>query len=446
MPSKEPEDSILEGIYQKDVSPLLTDSTSKEFKPWHKPRKHHIRIYQWCELIADLMKELRLPDSGKQFRYLGMPGEDFLDIRTLEGVCNRNKVILHYLGFDSTHPQTGLAGDGGDDSEFYLSRHEVSQPGFVDQTSVVLRRRIEEAAQEKSIAFGAIDKHGPFDVINIDLCDSVAIGKREYFEAIKRLCDHQTKTRTKPWLLFLATRVDRQQMDDDIKRGLLNCIITNVDKYAPFTAAINGLGLNKEVLSDEISREQLLSHKGLFDAFVLGLGKWLLQLMDNGKHPRVAVSMHPSYAYRVYGTEADMISLAFRMEPLVEARVDSSGVTLESSAGAARPPSEGELAISLAGRVRGVVDVDALLAKDPVMLAKAVKGSKELLLRARYPIDKYDQWAQDNTPPVNGDSSAGSTKLVELPRDLSIAKVADPDIRDIPGPGSAGAAHTPASN
>src|SRR4051812_44403255 len=88
-------DDIVDEIYEH-VEPTLAGEVAREFKPWHKPRKHFLRVYQWCSEIRGLIRELDYKE-GDTVRYLGLPGEDFLDIRTLAGVCDRAKVKLKYL-------------------------------------------------------------------------------------------------------------------------------------------------------------------------------------------------------------------------------------------------------------------------------------------------------------------------------------------------------------
>src|SRR4051794_37136519 len=97
---QEGQDELLEGIYQ-EIKPVLSEQAARAFLPWHKPRKQYIRLKQWCAEVRKLIKLIRLTD-GDVLRYLGFPGEDFLDVRTLHGVCAAEKIWIRYLGFDST--------------------------------------------------------------------------------------------------------------------------------------------------------------------------------------------------------------------------------------------------------------------------------------------------------------------------------------------------------
>lgn len=380
-------DPLLDGIYQ-DVTSRLKEK--KGFKAWHKPRKHHIRAKQWGAAIEELIEGFGPAHSTRSITYLGMPAEDFLDVRALKDICQRQDAKLHYLGFDSTGEEGQV--------EYFLSRHEAEEPDFVDKTSVVYKGRIEEVADESSIAFQMIEKHGPFDVVNIDLCNSIAFGRAGYFNAIKRLCDHQTANSTRPWLLFLTTRVERAQMDKSIKQSLLTCVLRNVSNHESFASAIGDIGLSEESLTQEIREGKLLVREELFDAFVLGIGKWLLQLMGSGQ-PHVTVSPLDGFSYRVGGnSHLNMISLAYKIEPVVERRTDTSGLTPGVSEAGEQRPTEAELAAELLENVKNVVDVDILMAQDDRLRSEAIEGTKELLRKARYPVEDYDEWADANTP------------------------------------------------
>ena len=85
--------------------------------------------------------------KGDILRYLGLPGEDLLDIRSLRGVCEPGGIWVKYLGFDST------ANLSKGEFEFHLAEHEVAQSGFINQHSRILKARIEHVANEASLAY-----------------------------------------------------------------------------------------------------------------------------------------------------------------------------------------------------------------------------------------------------------------------------------------------------
>ena len=248
-------DEMIEGVYQ-DIKPTLSDREARPFLPWHKPRKHYIRIKQWCSEVRQLIK-LNGYGAGDVIRYLGFPGEDFLDVRTLQGVCQPQQIWVRYLGFDSTSTHAGA------EFQFNLSQHEVYELGFINQHSRVLKTRIETLVNKKSLAYERAIEYHDFDIINIDLCNSLAAPAEEqyppYFEAIKTLCDMQIAGRTRPWLLFLATRAIREQFDDDTKFKLFDCVLQNIQSSPQFAESLQkAFALTDGAIRGELRNAQQL--------------------------------------------------------------------------------------------------------------------------------------------------------------------------------------------
>ncbi len=385
---QEGQDELLEGIYQ-EIKPVLSEKVAREFMPWHKPRKQYIRLKQWCAEVRRLIKLIRLAD-GDVLRYLGFPGEDFLDIRTLHGVCAAEKIWIRYLGFDSTATFTE------EEFSFNLSRHEVFQLGFINEHSRVLKARIEQVANERSLAYKYTSECRDFDVINIDLCDSVTSMSTEernlYFDALMKLAELQVKGRTKPWLLFLTTRVIREQLDSATKWKLFDCILQNINQHQDFKTRVReGLGLEDAAIRKEIADQEQLQHASLVYIFGLSLGKWLLRALMSST-PKLAVRLLKSYSYRVQLDEPDMLSLAFRFDPIITLPVDPSGLASRAKE-PDPPPTEQQLALELIEAILGVEDIDQKLAGDGTLFEQMVKKSSDLLGTVRYDVSGYAEWA-----------------------------------------------------
>ena len=386
--SSEPDapDESLSEIYQK-IDTVLAPDTQKSFKPWHKPRKHYLRIYQWCKQFRSLIKELGYRD-GDEASYFGLPGADFLDVRTLDGVCGRAKISVNYLGFDST---TDLVSD----YELNLSKHEVFSLGYVSKFSVLAKDRVEKIADPASPARALFEKRAPFDVVNLDLCDSVidAGGFGSYFAMIKSICDLQLSGgRTRPWLLFLATRIIRSQVERESTGKLIECIQNNANANVAFAEAIKKLGLSESTLQAEAVCKSALDDSGFVSMLALGFAKWLLCL-STSEHPKMGVKLLDSFMYRVDGSHPDMLSLAFRMEPVIPARRDASGLapsTLE-------PPAVDELslALDLVASVSRLVDLDDFMRSNEKVRSKMVDKCGSLLATARYDKAGYEKWVEN---------------------------------------------------
>lgn len=384
------EDELLRGIYQ-DIQPSLEGLEAREFKPWHKPRKQYIRLRQWCAIVRWLIKKNGM-QQGDSLRYLGLPGEDLLDIRSLRGVCERDGIKVKYLGFDST---TTLSKG---EFEFRLAEHDVAQFGFINEHSRILKAKIEHVANEASLAYKYTKQYGDFDVINIDLCDSLAtpafLGTAPYFEAIVKLCQLQVVGRTRPWVMFVATRAGRDQFETGLKSRLFDCVLENLNESPEFAQNLQQhLQIDGIAIQGEMSSEAPFAHELLVQTFGLSFGKWLIRLMMSGT-PRACVRLLNSYSYRVCGNEPDMLSLAFLFEPIILPVIDRSGVTT-SQVPDVQMPTEVAQAIELLLAVVGIEDVDRKLLDDVELHTKMIDKCGTLLEEARYDKASYQAWAME---------------------------------------------------
>jgi hypothetical protein len=385
-------EEALKRIFQPDIKPTLTDKEERKFFPWHKPRKHYLRIYQWCAEIRELINLNKYQD-GDVLHYLGFPGEDFLDIRALQAVCTRANVRLRYLGFDSTAIYAGR------EFQFNLAKHEVYHLGFIHEHSSVLKTRIETLANESSIAYKRTARFREFDIINIDLCDSLASPTDKphppYFDAIKKLCDLQVTGRTRPWVLFLTTRAIRDQIDAATKWKLFDCVVRNIREHAEFaTQLAEEFDLDDGKIRNELSDKEPLDHGTLVNLFGLSIGKWLLRMMLEAT-PKLRVRLLKSYRYRVEIDEPDMLSLAFMFEPVINPPLDRSGLTPATKEPDPKP-NERQLAIDLLKAICGIGDIDQFLHENEDTHAKMVQKCGDLLATVRYDKDSYEKWVARN--------------------------------------------------
>jgi hypothetical protein len=379
---------MLEGIYQ-DLKPALTDRAPRDFLPWHKPRKHYIRIHQWCTEVKNLIK-LNGYRKGDVIRYMGFPGEDFLDVRTLHGICMPNRIQVKYLGFDSTSTFAGA------EFQFNLASHEIFELGFINEHSLVLKTKFESLANEKSQAYRHVVEYRDFDIINIDLCNSLGAPAADtcppYFEAIKMLCDLQIAGRARPWLLFLATRAIREQLDHATKSKLFDCVLRNIQESPQFAERLQQtFDLNDGAIRKELSDLEHLAHSALVSLFGISIGKWLLRMLSTAV-PKIKVTLLKSYSYRVAIEEPDMLSLAFRFEPITVPAVDTSGLTKNQPACAATT-QEWQIAVDLIAAVSNIEDIDQRLLGDPALHQKMIDKCGNLLQTVHYDKDRYKSWA-----------------------------------------------------
>ncbi len=198
------EESLIEGIAPKEVQHEAL-SEEKAFKAWHKPRKQWVRQEQWLKETESLICSLPL-DGRSLLRYLSLPGEDMLDIRMIARLCRGKGLDLKCLGYDEG--ARGLTNQ----TEVNISWNEVSNN--IVPTSTVLPDNIAVLRNAHSQAFRYVIEHGPFDIINLDLCGSVSCTDYPHnHQVLHNLCEYQANHSREPWLLFLTTRAEYEKVN-----------------------------------------------------------------------------------------------------------------------------------------------------------------------------------------------------------------------------------------
>jgi hypothetical protein len=357
----------------------------KEFQPWHRPRKQYVREQQWVIAIRDLIRRLReFRGSVRHINYLTLPGDELLDVRVAHEVCAQNEVLLRYLGFNSARGDLKTR-------ECEVSQSEVRQLSHVDGPgSRLVLDRIETIARDKSIGYDALQTCGPYDVVNLDLCDCVAgdppMTQQSMFDAIAKLLIVQKARRAEPWVLFLTTRANAGRVDDRVLQRLVEIIDANKSASTAFREAANAVG----VLDERAT--WVRDHEAFSRGLTLGLGKWLLRLVDSGE-PRWQVRLSSAFSYSVQ-QPMDMLSLVFEFEPTIRAMHDP--IALAPSI----PPvpdlieAETDLAVELVQAIRRFVDVDRELREDAQLMESMILASIKLLGSARYDTSTYRKWIE----------------------------------------------------
>jgi len=211
------------------------EPSKKDFYAWHRPRKQFVRDRQWCVQVLRLLDDCAaFGDGDGLLKYLGLPGSDLLDIRCFyEEICKPKGLGLRFLGFNS-----GADPKSEQQTELNISLDEVTKLDGVDSQSQIIPDDIRRVANEESIAWSRVFKLGPFDVINLDLCDGFgtdAGGKFNdtYYNAMAHLLALQARQKT-PWLLLLTTRVGNAHVDTETFALLLKRYAENLDGCADF--------------------------------------------------------------------------------------------------------------------------------------------------------------------------------------------------------------------
>ncbi len=360
----------------------------KQFLPWHKPRKHFVRQKQWCGEILKLIEEIK-PEDGI-LRYLGLPGDDLLDLRCFHhNICSPKKLILKFFGFNYSANSKSRSS-----IELNISLNEVKSLPHVDPNSNIIGDNFCRIANTSSLAFKESSKNGPYDVVNLDLCDGFGKIdekdlKESYYDAINQLLHLQAR-RPKPWLFLLTTRTGEKHIDLEKFERLKSIYLKNLIDCPEF---LNHSQL-KFVVSDSASLEKAIQNsEGLSNIFLVSLCKWISKV-TNKQAPPATVKIKSAIDYKVEqeATHNDIVSLAILITPTFNIQQDEFQLSTKDP-----PPTQDECksALQALNKIADAVDADQKLSDNSELMTEITNNSKALLEEARYDITVYEQWIKN---------------------------------------------------
>ena len=350
----------------------------RAFQPWHRPRKQFVRREQWAELLKRLYRDR---PAGEPLRYLGLPGTDLIDLRYLyDEVCRAAGRPMRFLGFN-TEAQPGSSAH----IELSLSLDEVRRLPNVDPLSNVIQDDFRRLADEASIAWSRARSLGPFDVVNIDLCDGLATeppqNEGSLYQALARLIALQVRN-ANPWLLLVTTRIGRGLFDEAAEQRLVDLFRANVDRCEGFVRACADL-IEADASSIDLAA---CSEQDYLCVMIVALAKWLAAHAQAHGPNRVELASTQAYRVNSNATCEDLVSLALRFEPVIATPPDALAPT---------PPEvidECYIAERIARRARARKNIDDILAGDPGLDEERAVETEVLLLEARYDVKPYRSW------------------------------------------------------
>lgn len=354
----------------------------KEFKPWHKPRKQFVRRHQWHKEADTLIKELipRLQRENRPLRYFSLPGQDMLDIRILSELCEIYEIQMNILGFDT-------AG-----TEANISWHEVSK--YISPTSLISKNNICELASKTSIAYKKMTQIGPFDIVNIDLCDSAASLAQsvEYHTAFTNLLEFQVNEKVEPWLFFITTRCDKQSVCEEVMRQYQLNVKRNAEQSTTFKNLLSSYGI---VFDEQNNIDNIINTFVRAQYFPVCFGKWLLGVLSSVQN-RWNLTMLDSYWYKVRpnALAPDMLSLGFILRPNIQRLSDPTGIAVVGDSTANNEPNEEYQAISIVEKSFALEDIDEILHCKEEIRRAMIEESATLMNSARYSKEDYIRWVE----------------------------------------------------
>lgn len=384
-------DSFAEGI----VTPIVDfqEIEKKIFKPWHKPRKQWCRFEQWLSGLCWVIDTANGINGAEQkaFNYLGLPGEDLLDLRLFAAGCQKKGVQLKYLGFNTENSH-----------ELRLSESELHKTGSIAAGSKVVTEPLESLARTDSSAFVEAKLHNGFHMINFDLCKSIVknFGDGDtYLNALVNLLELQINYMREPWVLFITTYACRQSVIDEIMTPLLRAVKDNNNDNPSFSSRLKEeLFINAEDVESAIEDLSLLSDQEFFDLFALGFSKWLLKIcLSISKTWSIVMTSSCKYKTGDCGDgEPNMLSLAFRFEYVHQSAIDQ--YDLSNPRGANGGTAELDFALQMVTMVSEIFNLDLRLVKDKELENALITHSADLLAEARYDKSEYFEWVKAGCP------------------------------------------------
>ena len=371
-------DELVAGIFG-DLGYGAAELEQREFKPWHRPRKQFVRREQWVGQVKRLYADRPAEDP---LRYLGLPGTDLIDLRYLyEQICRPDGRQLIFLGLNSEAQPDSPAG-----RELEIALFEINRlPNVASQHSRVIHDDFRCLSNTSSIAWKRAVEIGPFDVVNIDLCDGLASDSpaihQSIYDALGQVTALQSHRLT-PWLLLVTTRIGTNMFDPDAEAAILRCFHDNVGMCDGFVEACEQhLGLDVMTIDPSTCSEA-----DYLNLMTVALGKWLARLVQASRTSHVVLSSTLGYRVAKGARCEDLVSIALRCDPIVARSEDPLSPS--------PPPPFDECATAkrIVRRTANRKDVDSLLDADPEMREALVVETEELLTAARYDRSLYRPW------------------------------------------------------
>jgi hypothetical protein len=393
------EDDFTEDLMPEIAPPPVI---SRKFKPlgWYRPRKQYVRKYQWNYEIVQQVLAKRGEADAPVLRVFGLPSDEYLDLMSMREFCQRKKQLVHYLGFNSSHPslkKTGRAKKEPVDLYADLQAQRlIEASSFIHPSSVLYPDRFELLRHATSQCRVVLDRFANFDIINLDICGCIVDPNEhkatDVLEAIAELLRWQSVRRLTPWLLFLTTYCQAENVNRKACQTLIDAVKQNASVSSEFKSDFERkakLSVQDFHSSFSDPEGELPPQNTFMSLFSAAIGKWLACRLRLPK-PSAFVTMLPSYCFRHVDDDDPrthdpeqapcLLSLAYLIEPAPEA----------GEGGIAPIPKEGA---SLTGSTRYVKharqilnksfankDLDELLASNHGKRKEVVDETRELLV------------------------------------------------------------------
>ena len=384
VPVDEPGRDIADDVLPEEVEDLAVPVALDALQPWHKPRKQFVRERQWIALARHLIEHERRQGrlariDEPEIHYLTLPGIDYLDVRQLADACNDLGCRLTSTGF-----QSGKEGNP-DVARAQLREKSLIDAGHITGDSHTFAKWFQEISRVGSEAYRELIRRGPFHIVNIDACGSVAAPREDHarrlIDAIFRMVELQLDAPVGRWLLFVTADVRPDSLAEDALDGLCRAIFENLGENGDFRGGASSL-FGCDDADVEAAIEVASGNEGLafLKVFSLGFAKWLLHLA-RGRQWEVLTHTPYCYSTRPQGDGTPTLAcLAFEFRRRAGLR-DPIGIV---QAPPAPPGINQDTSVRAADKVAIMENVDRMMEAEPGVRAQMAERLKLLLREAGY--------------------------------------------------------------
>ncbi len=312
---------IAADVLPAQIHDLAVPAELNTLPPWHKPRKQLVRERQWLHFSRCLIKREKersgLLDSqggNPEVRYLTLPGIDYLDVRQLADVCYEFDCRLTSTGFQSGGERNRCV------ARAQFREKALIDAGYITRYSCTFARRFEDITETTSQAYRDLKRRGPFHIVNIDACGSIAAPTashaRRLIDAVYRTVELQLEIMTGQWLFFITVDARPDALAKETLDRLCKAIFMNADTNEDFRIQAAPLVFPGEVdIGNAVTKASRSTGEVFLRLFSLGFAKWLLYLARNKNWD---MCTHAPYCYstKPWNDETpSMVCLAFEFVP-----------------------------------------------------------------------------------------------------------------------------------
>lgn len=286
---------------------------STSFEAWHRPRKHWIRSKQWWAAIDSLRKD-PAHEQASYFNVLTLPGGELLDVRYFDSK-------LKVDDSDTCVKKLRLVGFVNNPKDYEEAQRNLPLLGISnpDSKDALIRNDTIDNLSNNGVVNKAFRNRGPFEVVNLDYCNSVAPpGTNSRVASIFQILRYQFNYQAKPWVFMFTTRTAKGTVSEDFFSKVFSIVKENVDKSNEFLDQffdhyMDSLdGVDDDGGCPALKDIEDCDHH-YSEFFVLGFLKWIT---SSALGSSVKVKLTSVVRYDVEGDEADgdMFSLVLRFE------------------------------------------------------------------------------------------------------------------------------------